>query len=138
MRSRYELEQILRRKGVPPEVGAPILDRLTEAGLVDDMAFARAFVASRQRTRPRGRMGLVAELKKRGIDGDVIDAVLDDWTASEDPVDAARRAVAPKLRSLAGKPAPEVRRKAEQFLLRRGFGFETAREVLRDLPEEDP
>lgn len=138
MRSRYELEQILRRKGVRPEVAAPVLDRLTEVGLVDDAAFARAFVASRQRTRPRGPMGLIAELRKRGIDAATIDAVLEDLKANEDPVAAARRAVAPKLRSLAGRPSPEVRRKAEQFLLRRGFGFETAREVLRDLPGDDP
>jgi regulatory protein len=138
MRSRYELEQILRRKGVRPEVAAPVLDRLTEVGLVDDAAFARAFVASRQRTRPRGPRGLVAELKQRGIDPETIDAVLDDLNADEDPVAAARRAVTPKLRSLAGRPSREVRRKAEQFLLRRGFGFETAREALRDLPGDDP
>lgn len=137
MRSRHELERILARKGVRPEVAASVLDRLTRVGLVDDAAFARAFVASRQRTRPRGRMGLVAELRKRGIDGGTIDAVLDERNASEDPVEAARRAVASKLRSLAGRPPQEIRRKAEQFLLRRGFGFETAREALRDLPADD-
>jgi len=52
-------------------------------------------------------------------------------------VATARRAVASKLRSLAGRPSEEIRRKAEQFLLRRGFGFDVAREALRDLGEDD-
>jgi regulatory protein len=138
MRSRHELEQILRRKGVRLEVAGPVLDRLTEVGLVDDAAFARAFVASRQRTRPRGTLGLAAELRRRGIDAGIIEDVLGELCAAEEPVEAARRAVASKLRSLAGRPPDEVRRKAEQFLLRRGFGFETAREALRDLPGDDP
>jgi len=130
MRSRFELEQILRRKGVPPEVGDPVLDRLTAAGLIDDEAFARAFVESRQRTRPRGRRGLAAELRRRGIAPPVIDRVLADREETEDKVEAARRAVAAKLRALEGKPPELVRRRAEQFLLRRGFDYETIREAL--------
>jgi len=136
MRSRFELEQILRRKGVPPEVGAPVLDRLTAVGLVDDAAFARAFVESRQRSRPRGKWGLSAELRKRGIAPDVIDLVLVEREGEEDPVEAARRAVAAKLRTLAGKPPALVRQRAEQFLLRRGFDYETIREALRGLDQE--
>jgi regulatory protein len=132
MRSRFELEQILRRKGVPSEVGDPVLDRLQDVGLVDDEAFARAFVESRQRSRPRGARGLSSELRKRGIAPAVIDRVLGEREETEDTVEAARRAVAAKLRSLAGKPPDLVRRRAEQFLLRRGFDYETIREALGD------
>jgi regulatory protein len=131
MRSRYELAQILRRKGVPGEVGDPVLDRLTAAGLVDDEAFARAFVESRQRSRPRGKRGLSSELYKKGIAPAVIDLVLSEREEEEDPVEAARRAVAAKLRTLAGKPPALVRQRAEQFLLRRGFDYETIRQALR-------
>lgn len=137
MRSRRELELILRRKAIDPDVAAPVLDRLTEAGLVDDVAFARAFVASRQKTRPRGRVGLAAELQKRGIASPIIDTVLAEWGETEDPVETARRAVASKLRTLQGKPPAEIKRKAEAFLLRRGFSYGTAREALRDIPSED-
>jgi len=135
MRSRFELNQILRRKGVPVEVGDPVLDRLTAAGLVDDEAFARALVESRQRSRPRGRRGLFAELRKKGIAPAVIELVLSEREEEEDRVEAARRAVAAKLRTLAGNPPALVRQRAEQFLLRRGFDYETIREALGGLDE---
>ncbi len=139
MQSRRELELKLRRKGIADAVAAAVLDRLTEVGLVDDAAFARALVASRQRTRPRGRRGLESDLVAKGVAREVIDRVLDEREEEEDVVAAARRAVAAKLRALAGKPRPEARRKAEQFLLRRGFDYETVRRALDlDLPADDP
>jgi regulatory protein len=113
-----------------------VLDRLAEVGLVDDEAYARVFVAERQRTRPRGPRGLAAELAARGIAAEVIDRVLRDAREAEDPVQAAARAAAPKVRSLRGKPREEIRRKAEQFLLRRGFGYETIREALDGLVDD--
>lgn len=137
MRSRYELRAILRRKRIPEEMGEPVLDRLTEVGLINDEEFARLFVTERQRSRPRGRRGLVAELRKRGIDPEIIDLVLDEEDEVEEPVEVARRAVAAKLRALSGKPAAERKRKAEGFLLRRGFNYEVIREALGDLGAGD-
>ena len=75
MRSRWELVRILKKKGLQEEIFDPVLDRLTDAGLVDDEAFARVFVASRQRTRPRGSRGLDADLRQRGISTEVIGLV---------------------------------------------------------------
>ncbi|MDP9443359.1 MAG: recombination regulator RecX, partial [Actinomycetota bacterium] len=47
-RTRAELEQTLAQRSVPPEVAAGVLDRLEQVGLVDDAAFARSWVESRQ------------------------------------------------------------------------------------------
>lgn len=132
-RSRRELEILLQRKRISPETAAPVLDRLTEVGLVDDLAFARQFVTERQRSRPRGERALAVELRGRGIAADIIEEVLAETLEEESPVEAARRAVAGKLRSLSGKPPEETARKAQQFLLRRGFGYETVREALSGL-----
>ena len=137
MRTRKELALMLSRKGVPPEVSGPVLDRLEEVGLVNDEVYARAFVASRQRTKPRGSRGLSAELYAKGVARDVIDRVLAEAQESEDPVLAARRAIAPKLRQLRDKPPAEIRRKAEQFLLRRGFSYQVAREALEAVEPDD-
>jgi regulatory protein len=137
MRTRKQLAQFLTRKRVPVEVATAVLDRLQEVGLINDEAYARAFVASRQRTRPRGSRGLSSELWAKGVPPEVIDRVLEETEAAEDPIEAARRAVQAKLRQLSGKPAAEIRRKVEQFLLRRGFSYDTAREVLRELPEDE-
>jgi regulatory protein len=135
MHSRRELELKLRQKGIDGEVAAPVLDRLAEVGLIDDEAFARSFVAHRQRSKPRGSRALSAELRRRGVSAEVIERVLREATEEEDAVEAARRAAAPKLRALRDKPAAEARRKAEQFLLRRGFDYGTIRAALGD-PED--
>ena len=137
MRTRKQLTQLLTRKRIALEVATPVLDRLQEVGLLNDEAYARAFVASRQRTRPRGSRALSSELWAKGISPDVIERVLTDTDQAEEPREAARRAVAPKLRQLAGKPPDEVRHKLEQFLIRRGFSYEIARDVLRDLSDAD-
>lgn len=128
--SRRELERKLREREVTAEVAARVLDRLTEVGLVDDLAYARAYVESRQRRRPRGGRGLAAELAARGVAPEVIATVLGEEGEREDPAEAARRAVASKLRSLAGRPRDEARRKAADFLSRRGFSYDTVRRVL--------
>jgi|RhiMetdeSRZDD1v2_1073273.scaffolds.fasta_scaffold22799_11 regulatory protein len=137
MRTRKQLAQLLSRKRVEPEIAESVLDRLQEVGLINDEAYARAFVTSRQRTRPRGTRALSSELWAKGIPAEVVDRVLAESAEAEDPKDAARRAVGPKLRQLAGKPPDEVRHKLEQFLLRRGFSYETARDVLRDVSDAD-
>ena len=137
MRTRKQLAQLLTRKRISLDIATPVLDRLQEVGLINDEAYARSFVSSRQRTRPRGSRALSSELWAKGISPEVIDRVLTETDQVEEPIEAARRAVAPKLRQLAGKPQDEVRRKIEQFLLRRGFSYETARDVLRDLRDAD-
>ncbi len=67
----------------------PLVDgavaRLVELGLLDDEAFARAWVASRDRAHPRGERALRTELVRKGIDRGVIDAVLAERAAGIDP-----------------------------------------------------
>jgi len=137
MRTRKQLAQLLSRKRIQPEVAESVLDRLQEVGLINDEAYARAFVTSRQRMRPRGTRALSSELWAKGIPPEVAERVLAETDEAEDPKDAARRAIAPKLRQLAGKPPEETRHKLEQFLLRRGFSYETTRDVLRDLSHDE-
>ena len=45
-RSRAELADALRRRGIPEDIGEPVLDRLSEIGLVNDATFADAAVYS--------------------------------------------------------------------------------------------
>ena len=57
---------------------APLVEdaslRMTELGYLDDEAFARAWVASRDRARPRGEHALRRELQLKGVDRSLIDA----------------------------------------------------------------
>jgi len=128
--SRFELLTKLRRKGMSDAVSKQVLDRLTRVGLVDDAAFARAWVESRQRRRPQGRRGLAAELAKRGVSREVVEAVLSEQKETEGDLETALRALEPKKTQLRNLSREAAQRRASQFLLRRGFDYGTAREAV--------
>src|SRR3954454_15503018 len=71
-RTRAELGQGMARRGVPADVAAAVLHRFPEAGLIADAAFAAAGVDSRHSSRSLGRRALSAELRRRGVDEQVV------------------------------------------------------------------
>jgi regulatory protein len=71
-RSREELARALDAKDVPADVAGAVLDRFEEVGLVDDQAFAEAWVESRQASRGLSRRALAVELRRKGIADDLI------------------------------------------------------------------
>ena len=77
-RSVAETRRRLTDAGYRPELVEAAIDRLLALGILDDDAFARQWVESRDRARPRGEMALKRELWQRGIAQPVIEAVLDE------------------------------------------------------------
>ena len=67
-RSRHELADKLRGKDVPDEIATRLLDRFEEVGLVDDAAFAQAWVSGRQQGKGLAPRALAQELRRKGID----------------------------------------------------------------------
>lgn len=128
-RSEKEMREALRRRGVKPELLAETIARLRELRLLDDADFARTYVDQRDRTAPRGRRLLAAELKARGVDRGAIEQPL----AEVDEADAAYRAAAKRAQTLAKLPYADFQRRLGDHLLRRGFGYETARATVQQL-----
>jgi regulatory protein len=124
-RSRSELTTYLRRHGAADEQIEAILERLEQAGLSGDEAFARFWVENRDRFRPRGPVALRHELRAKGVDAEAIDAALGDLDSS----DGAYRAAARKAQQLRTLDRVTFVRKLVEFLARRGFEFEIAREA---------
>ena len=67
-RTRAELATALRRRGISDETAAEVLDRYDEVGMIDDAAFARAWVTSRHHGRGLARRALANELRRKGVD----------------------------------------------------------------------
>jgi regulatory protein len=131
-RSRSELASALARKHVPDDVAQRLLDRFEEVGLVDDAAFAQAWVDSRHRGRGLGRRALSHELRRKGIDDDVArDAVASVDEAAER--DTARRLVEQRADSLAKLEPVHAQRRLLGMLARKGYGAGVATEVVRDV-----
>jgi len=148
-RSVAEVRRRLTMNGYRPELVDGAIARMTDLGMLDDAAFAQAWVESRDRSRPRGERAIRAELGQKGLEKNVIDEVLavrraggswSDETATgpgldDVPIVSADRAAAERLmakhaRSLARVADPRQRRaRAYALLARNGFDPETCREV---------
>lgn len=130
-RSRAELADALRRRGIPEQVGEPVLDRLRELGLVDDAAFAESTVQSGHRHRGLGRRALSTELRRRGVPSEIADQALV-RIGPEDEERRARELVRRKLRTSTVRDASTLVRKLGGMLARRGYSEGLAWRVVCD------
>jgi regulatory protein len=132
-RTRAQLATALRRRGIPAEAAEVVLARFTDVGLIDDAAFARAWVESRHYSRGLSRRSLSAELRRQGVDTQEIREAVDTLDPEQE-VATARRLIEQKMAATRGQP-PEARvRRAAGTLARKGYPpglvFRLIKEVL--------
>ncbi len=130
-RTRAELEEQLAKRGYPDEVSTTVLDRLSDVGLVDDQDFAEQWVRSRHSNSGKSKRALMVELRKKGVDDEVITAAL----ADIDPAAERQRAeqlVRDKLRRerLTDDDDVKVTRRLVGMLARRGYSQSMAFDVV--------
>jgi regulatory protein len=131
-RSVADTRRRLRSRGYPAALVDRTLERLVELGLLDDGAFARSWVESRDRAHPRGTATLRRELVRQGVPDEATRSVLDERAASRPDADAqaAAHLLAKRAASLSREPdARKRRQKAYALLARSGFDPEICREV---------
>lgn len=128
-RTRSELADALRRRGVPDNAATAVLDRFTEVGLIDDAALAGTMAAAQHRERGLAGRAVAAKLRRRGVaEPNVQAAVAPIDRASE--YQAAQALVAKKLRSLSGLDRAVQTRRLVGLLGRRGYPLGLAYEVV--------
>jgi regulatory protein len=102
--------------------------RLKELGYIDDQLYARRFLESRNRSRPKGKKLIQLELRNKGVSRDIIDG-LDGPT----DIELARVAVQKKYSLWKRLPIVEQKRKLFGFLQRRGFGSNVIFRIIDEL-----
>ena len=152
-RSVVEVRRRLTQAGYRSELVDGAIERLLDLGMLDDDAFARLWVESRDRARPRGERAIRQELGLKGVDRATVDlvlaerreaAVLREPDEGEPPTSAdetaAGRLLARNARSLARVADPRQRRqRAYALLARNGFDPEVCRTVAATVADEpDP
>lgn len=133
MRSRRELEIRLRQKGFRVGAVKEALDDFERVGLVDDGKFARLFLESRFRLRPRSYNVLVRELRAKGLAEELIKEVVDECRLEVSEEDLARRALSQRMKSAKGASPDEARARAARFLAGKGFAASLIAEVVNDI-----
>ena len=130
-RSRTELAGRLRANGHADEIVEATLVRLQGDGLIDDQAFAAAFVADKRRLSGWGANRIAGELARMGVAADVVQAALpqSDETRHDE---LARARAALQRRGPARPPLEAARKRAYEFLMRRGYPSAVAYQVVRE------
>lgn len=135
-RTRAELAATLSDRGVADDVAEAVLSRFSEVGLVDDALFAQMWVTSRHRGRGLAGRALSQELRRKGVEDDVVrDAV-----AGLDPDEeaaTARSLVDRKLRATRGLPTEARVRRLAGMLARKGYAPGLAYRVVKEALAEE-
>ena len=122
--SRAELLKKLAEKGVEETEAAEAVERLTELGFVDDARYA-PIIVRHYAAKGYGPQRVRQELQKRGIPKDLWDEAMEQMPAQDDTVDRLLRS---KLKS--ESPDRAELKKAQDFLLRKGYGWDEIKAAL--------
>ena len=129
-RTRKQLADALRKREIPDDVAAQVLSRFEEVGLIDDSAFAGAWVESRHHGRGLARRALAQELRTKGVDASLIEEAVGRLD-SEQEESTARELVEGKLRSTSGLDRDKRIRRLAGMLARKGYSEGMALRVVR-------
>ena len=130
-KTRQQLADLLARKDIPEQAAETVLDRLTDVGLIDDAAFASAWVSSRQAGRGLARRALSAELRAKGVEPEVAAAAVE-AVDDDDEREAARRLVDRKVGAMRRLDRATATRRLMGMLARKGYNGGLAAAVVRE------
>lgn len=130
-KTRQQLAELLERRGVPQDAAVTVLDRFGEVGLIDDAAFARAWVSSRQAGRGLARRALRAELRAKGVDPDTAEQAVE-LVHDDDERAAAKRLVERRLSGMRRLDRATATRRLIGMLARKGYSGGVAAAVVRE------
>jgi regulatory protein len=124
--SEWEVTTYLQRKSVDRELAADIIARLKGLRLLDDLSFARAWVANRRLLKATNKRRLAQELRQKRVSSSIVDIVL-----AEDDTDesAVLRELVARKRKI---PRYRDNLKLMQYLSRQGYSYDAVKAALAD------
>jgi regulatory protein len=127
--SRWELEKTLTSREFDDDVIAEELERLERVGLIDDAALAYTLVRTQHERKGLGRSALTAELRRRHIPQEAIDAAMEQVDDDDEQSKATELALkrAPQLHSFDLETA---KRRLTAFLMRKGYSSSIVRSAV--------
>jgi len=131
-RSAWEIQTRLRQKGYEAALIETEVSRLKRAGLVDDEAFAKAWVSERVRLAPRSQRMLLHELANKGIAAELASSATE--LVRDD--DTAKALAEKKALSLRARPKDDIAKKVKAFLVGKGYSHYLAARTAQEAAEE--
>lgn len=133
-RSEKEVRDKLSQKKAPSEIIDAIIKLLKEQRFINDEDFIKWWREQRTRFRPKSDRAIKQELRKKGIDKELIENIFaqQEITMYSD-LDKARILVKKQLAKINKFPLDEQYRKLGAYLARRGFDWETIKTAIDDI-----
>lgn len=140
MRSVAELKRLLRpRVETDTEIGQTLVElvirRLKDQGYLNDAKYAAAYSSFRKSNEKFGRLRVIADLKTKGVHGDVIEKAVDSTYEDVNEEKQAREYLKRK-RMVKPKDQKQAARIFRQ-LARAGFGSKTIFTILKKWDVDD-
>lgn len=132
MRSSGEVAEYLRRKKAAPSFIDQTIQKMTDIGLLDDLKYARAFVADRRSLRAQSRRKISAELRKHYIEPELINVALTDEEGGDE-----RQAIRDMIQKKRRQSKYQDLTKLMQYLARQGFSYGDIQDALAELAENE-
>jgi len=120
-----QMKEYLMEKGYDANIIEQVIMQLSNFNYLDDKAFARQFIESRIRYKPKSIFALGFELRKKGIDPALAEELL---TAFKDE-ELALKAVKNKKQAWNRLDESERRKKMMNYLRYRGFDYNVCQTV---------
>lgn len=112
------------RPGVSQEIADRVFRRLVEKRYIDDEKFARFWAENRNLSKGTSRRKLQAELRAKGVEGDIIDRYL--TQSSRNDEDELQKII---MKKQARYPDTQ---KFMQYLARQGFSYDDIKSALEE------
>ncbi len=135
-RTRAQLADALHRKQIPGDVAERVLGRFTDVGLIDDEAFAQAWVQSRHTGRGLAKRALAAELRRRGVPDEAVNDAVETLDPAQEE-QTARALVARKLPATRGADPAKRMRRLVGMLARKGYSPGLSYRVVKEALSEE-
>lgn len=133
VRTTAEVEKHLKNKGIEPDTIDQVVRRLEKNGLLNDKQFAEMWVDNRNEFRPRSHRLLISELKKKGVNNEIIQSVIEKTTPEDE---LAYFAAQKRLTRYEHLDRQDFRKKLGSYLARRGFSYSTINPIITQIWDE--
>lgn|SRR6185312_1510796 len=134
LRSEKEIRDYLQKKKVSADIIEKIIVRLQEQKFLNDETFARMWIESRSRSKPRSQFLLKRELQQKGISREIIEKIMtNDQLPMTNDYDLAKDVVQRKIKKYRGMERQEIYRKLGGLLARRGFNWDVTKKAIDEI-----
>ncbi len=137
-RTEKEVRDRLQGKGFEAHIAEAVVERFLELGYLNDENFAKQYASGRVRNKGHGPRRIQQELRRKGVASEYIQQAIECTAEEVSPYDVALPIAEKRWARLAKEPNPMKRRKKLQdFLIRRGYTFDTIRQIVETLRNQD-